>query len=408
MKNKGNERKTILIVCEGTNTEPDYFSRLQKAMDIASKYHITPEEKQQTSDYIIQLAKEDKSRFYHLKIESDKTIPKEKIEKNPHSSRTKNKTFESNDDKLFEELYGTFYNTKFKVIFDKKDAQPARYVKNAFLKEYQDCAYDELWAVFDKNGHTAHKEAYELAQQKINEKAVNIAFSSRSFEYWILLHFERINFTFEKSACKEGKKEVNCGIENNLHQNDCTKPNNQIKCIVGYIRKNTPLTKYAKSNKNEELNTLMTYLLDEKYLLSAFENASWLRFQMNKLFPSTPIYELNPYTNVDILVKSILGVTKKYVWTELGHEISIAGMGKVKVILNSSNQLEFIVKKINFNPHGTKIYLKNQERKITKLQVIETFDMITESNKFTIQIPQLHEKQDFCIEFGNEILLIEL
>lgn len=51
---------------------------------------------------------------------------------------------------------------------------------------------DESWAVYDKDKHPKHEEAYLEANKVIDGKKVNIAFSSRSFEYYLLLHFEYI------------------------------------------------------------------------------------------------------------------------------------------------------------------------------------------------------------------------
>jgi hypothetical protein len=56
--------------------------------------------------------------------------------------------------------------------------------------------FDELWVVFDKDGYTKHKEAFELAKSN----GINVCFSSISFETWVLLHFELNCNSFEKSA----------------------------------------------------------------------------------------------------------------------------------------------------------------------------------------------------------------
>ena len=52
---------------------------------------------------------------------------------------------------------------------------------------------DESWAVYDKDEHPKHEEAFVEANRIIDGKKVNIAFSSRSFEYYLLLHFEYIS-----------------------------------------------------------------------------------------------------------------------------------------------------------------------------------------------------------------------
>lgn len=62
--------------------------------------------------------------------------------------------------------------------------------------------YDEVWVFFDKDGHPKAKEAFEMARiTEIDGKKINIAFSSRCFEYYLLLHFEPLYRAFEKSEC---------------------------------------------------------------------------------------------------------------------------------------------------------------------------------------------------------------
>jgi len=123
--------------------------------------------------------------------------------------------------------------------------------------------YNEVWVVFDKDGYTKHKEAFELARN--NE--VNIAFSSISFETWILFHFERNQTQFLKSANIINDKFVN----NNY--------------IVDY-------------NKTGEFN-VYPYVSD--LINKAYQNAAWIR----KINVSENIFDNNPYTDVDLLVKRL-------------------------------------------------------------------------------------------------------
>ena len=54
--------------------------------------------------------------------------------------------------------------------------------------------FDEVWCIFDKDGHPRQKEAFELADKiKTEGKNLNIALSSRCIEYYFLLHFEYIS-----------------------------------------------------------------------------------------------------------------------------------------------------------------------------------------------------------------------
>ena len=160
--------------------------------------------------------------------------------------------------------------------------------------------YEELWAVFDKDGHSHHKEAFERAVQEVNNKKVQIGFTSRSFEHWIILHFEKNKTTFSVSECKNEKGvPIICDSENGCKGETC---------LAGYIRTNTPLKNYQKSNNKDSLKSMMDILLQPKYLNNAFENAKWLREEIKNtpLLKDKKCYELNPYTDVDVLVRTLI------------------------------------------------------------------------------------------------------
>ncbi len=393
--------KVVLIVTEGTNTEPDYFASLESAIrDFLNK----------EGDLLSHLAIEDEHSFFE-KIMIEKGFEEAKKKTGKRKGVTKRQFENSNTgltnlQEILIELYG-----KERGIneYEKNKAVPLRFVALAKAKEEQEQLYDEIWVVFDKNGHTAHKEAFKLANDGVQNKKINIAFSSRSFEYWILLHFERICKPFDKSECgvkvKGNKTIFDCGKENNANPKDCKGET----CLVGYIRRHTLLKNYAKSNVQSNLLEMMKILLDGKYLLNAFENAAWLRFQMEKQYPTSLIHELNPYTNVDELVKSILGILTKILWKDFGQKFDFAGMKDVKISLLKDNTIEFSAKEISINPNTMKIYLKDKDRKISMLESQEKeFAVIMESNKFTIKLTDTFTKKDFCIEIGNEILMIEM
>ncbi len=53
-------------------------------------------------------------------------------------------------------------------------------------KEAREFEHDSLWVVYDKDGYTKHAETFDHAKRS----DIKIVFSSISFEYWILLHYE--------------------------------------------------------------------------------------------------------------------------------------------------------------------------------------------------------------------------
>ena len=154
--------------------------------------------------------------------------------------------------------------------------------------------FDELWVVFDKNGYTKHAEAFALAEGKGQRRKVNIAFSSIAFEHWLLLHFEKCATAFVKSDCKDAKEHaLFCGT--NRHEQDC----HGERCVAGYIRQKGFCTDYAKSS-----NYSFYFKYKEK-TEEALKNAAWLRFKTAQELTTNggKIYDVNPYTDVDTLVK---------------------------------------------------------------------------------------------------------
>ena len=156
---------------------------------------------------------------------------------------------------------------------------------------------DESWAVYDKDKHPKHEEAWKEANRIIDGKKVNIAFSSRSFEYYLLLHFEYIYHCFNETECGEkirGKKHIfECGTGKNPEK-DCDGRN----CINGYARKRG----YWTETKSSE----STFPLVKDKLIKGMVNACRLRVESDAN-TDAPVYERNPYTNVDVLVGRLIG-----------------------------------------------------------------------------------------------------
>jgi hypothetical protein len=152
-------------------------------------------------------------------------------------------------------------------VMDVKPSTPRELIKQA--KKLREIPADEVWAVFDKNGYTRHAEAFSLAKKS----EVNIAFSSISFEFWILLHYEYTTRSFGKSD----------EVINHLLKK-------------GYIN-------FQKKDRN-----LYDKIKDKTQ--KAINNAERVRKSQCKGNPDCPIYELNPYTDVDKLLHAIHKINK--------------------------------------------------------------------------------------------------
>lgn len=309
---------TILIVCEGTNTEPNYFQGIQE--------HIA-KDNLWIDDVEITISPKPPLDDDDLKPQP---TPKHKTERKRRQLRP-------------------VKNEPTPTIEDKYKAVPIRYVREA-QQGLEDGTFDEVWAVFDKDGHPKPEEAYELAKTVIEGKIVNIAFSSISFEHWILLHFEKNNTAFLKSECKDGtgenKKPIGCGTG---VSNDCY----GAKCVIGYLKTGQYLD-YEKG--------MNIYAKIKSKTQLALENSAWLRFQ--QINNALPIWKQNPYTNIDVLVKRLLRIDKNITWTTYNQPLELDKI----IVIFSKNENVLKVEVINnqqqryiLNP--SKIRLKDENKK---------------------------------------------
>ena len=196
--NRRKLNKRILILCEGGETEPNYFNGLK-------------------------LDKAQSSRLAALRIEvfdSKKTTGRELVDE-------------------------------------------AKYLKN--VAETERNSYDDIWVVIDKDGYTKHPETFDKA--KANK--INIAFSSISFEFWFLLHYQYTTRFFSNATE-----------------------------LIRFLKTNY-MACYDKADNN------YSKLKDRTSIAIQRANRVKQYFQ-NDLNRGKRIYELNPYTNVDILVDKLL------------------------------------------------------------------------------------------------------
>ena len=197
------------------------------------------------------------------------------------------------------------------LIYDSEKSNPFSLVNEAvFLLD----EFDEVWAVFDKDHHPKLKEVFEDNQYKKIIKA----FSSISFEHWILLHFEKSSFSFPKSNDVEER-----------------------------LRTKKYLPTYCKRNDYD------LYTLIGDYTDIAIENSAWLRREKLEDLKNehNRIYMINPYTNVDKLVSKLLNYRFKIFWFKHNDNIKF-------------NKLNFNIINLNINTNHTilKLLIQNNKR----------------------------------------------
>lgn len=291
-----------------------------------------------------------------------------------------------------------------KVYPDETDKNPKTNALN-LVREAQNQidSYDEVWVIFDKDGDTKLEEAFELAKKKINGKNVNIAFSSIAFENWFLLHFEKNRFAFPKSDCKDGDKSLYCGRDH--HAENCAGD----VCVAGYLREKNFIKDYTKRARNQGVYKIIKYLLEDADLLNkAIENSAWLRFKQRNNLANNPIHEINPYTDVDVLVKKLLNSSKNIKWAKLAETIDLEDAdvtinlseANLQVVISNKRNVSFISTQCAFSTIDSEnnIVLCNIERRIIEPQNEETFSLCERTENLSL----------IKVEFENMICLVEI
>lgn len=163
-----------------------------------------------------------------------------------------------------------FLGKKIEVrLIDTKKNTGKELVKEA--KNAKELPIDKAWIVYDKDGYTKHAETFDMAKAN----GIKIAFSSISFEYWILLHFEYTNRPFEKS-----------------------------EDIIHHLKKQNYID-YRKGSR-------CVFTQTKEHLDTAKSNARRIReYQKKSNLSGVGIFHYNPYTNIDKLIDEIEELKEK-------------------------------------------------------------------------------------------------
>ncbi len=242
------------------------------------------------------------------------------------------------------------------ILHDTKHNDPIGLVREAkkLLKEDK---HAEAWAVFDKNGYTKHSNAFSMA--KSGNHKVNIAFSSIAFEQWVLLHFERSNIDYKKAGN-----------------------------IIIHLRKAKFVPNYSKKAK------LNLYSILKDKTITAFENSAWLLSSMSNQINEKhgKIYNINPYTDVDKLVKKLLNYNEEIKWQSINNVIDFKNFfcqviklqkekNKIYLTVEINNKLDY---QLMLNSNMLKIYLKSDIYKIYHNSSYS--NIIMKNDKFVVDL----------------------
>lgn len=345
----------IRIVCEGDKTEPLFFS------DLCNTYYYGNE-------------------YYDVRTIPHPPVPEEDKDIN-HTKRGWHKGKKR-------QVKGPKIDNDITPISGQP---PLKWVRHA--RQILSEGVDEAWVVYDKDEHPKHKEALEEASMAVDGKIVNVAFSSRSFEYYLLLHFEYLYYPFSQTECGErinGNKHIfECGTDK-MPDKDC---HGRI-CINGYAR--------TKGYWTETKSEASTFPLVKDKLIKGMVNACRLRCESDAN-TELPIYERNPYTYVDRLVGRLIGkypvpFDTGYHICDSGRDYVITLTGKGVEIVNQGEKSVFFSKE--------KIIIYDWENSTVR-RLSETPVMIQPHEKLVLECSlDMTEVVSIMISAGKEILLL--
>ena len=125
-------------------------------------------------------------------------------------------------------------STEIVIADNKKDSAPINIVKKAELIHLRDDGYDYIYCVFDKDEHQSFQSARTRIQKLSNQKRMPLpifeAISIPSFEFWVLLHFQKTDKAFNSSS------EIIDVLIKNKHINNYKKNDDTLaKNLVGKV-----------------------------------------------------------------------------------------------------------------------------------------------------------------------------
>ena len=304
---------SLVIVCEGSETESPYFQELCKAHP---DYRVVP-----LKSEILDRSQKRKRKVRARQMEDISAA------------------------RSLEWEYYPGVGEETEADYNRYKAEPTRWVRAAQLLMEKERFY-EAWAVYDldQGREGAHPIAYSM-----RTGLLHIAFSAYSFEEWILLHFERNPKAFGRSECISSKVvKYKCGHAECSSNENC----NGDACLGGYIRKRGFISDYDK-DKGRDYAQLT---IDRLHV--ACVNAAWSRTLSNKA-----VYESNPYTDVDQLVMRLLEKKFDIHWVKETENFQLNGENFTIVKEGGECKLTYVGGKSMAVVPEAKIYWCNDEYK---------------------------------------------
>lgn len=286
-------KKKLLIICEGENTEPLFFDELMK-------FAVNNETFKTWIDY------------YYCEGSSINDVRIDPVP--PHVQDNSENTGRGQTKSLVNKRKVNTDSEDQKELLreDKGTAQPLNWVKRG-IKNHD--MFEQVWCVFDNDERNIQgltqglgKSSLEQAFKEAGNNNINIAYSNRCFEYFLLQHFELNIKAFDECECKDKVLKYKCKTDN---QGVCVESkdlNYKGKtCINGYAR----YKKYWINSKSKENagTSKSVFSLTSKLLMNGVCNSYLARKYVCANSPQIiNLWDYNPYTDVDKLVLRLIGV----------------------------------------------------------------------------------------------------
>ncbi|MBR2260713.1 MAG: RloB domain-containing protein [Paludibacteraceae bacterium] len=365
---------SIIIVCEGTETENEYLKVFADESVIECRVVPQPEE------IVDKAAKKNREKKIERQLK------------------------EGDDDSFTGPEYYVGLPEIDQKTYDEYRCEPRRWVRATQLFMERK-GFSEGWAVYDLDNKSGRTEDQHRIAREDASKVENlfIAFSSYCIEEWFLLHFERNTKAFDCSECKykkdgHHKENIGCGDascicpEDNCHGE---------KCLSGYLREKGYIKEYSKNKGADYVD------ITRDKLHKACVNAVWSRSLKQDAQP----FECNPYTDIDKLILRLLGKENNMDirWVTVDKEFKVGSSTMIIRKVDLKIRLECL-SKTGFLVDPNSIFWCNDDDYQTSIQNATNLSKKTvcdQNNPIEI-VNKPHSNAILCLKNGNQEFYFEL
>lgn len=243
---------------------------------------------------------------------------------------------------------------------------------------------NEVWVMFDKDGHPHMREAFEkIKELREQGKRFNVVFSSLCFEHYMLLHYEWNATAFEDCEChrKENGKTVYAHCQSKEAKDwGC----DGTQCLNGYARAHG----YWEKSKNPEAFKQCRNLWWG--ILNAF-HLKWFSICAEPI--TYPLYVRNPYLNIYQLTLRMMEIVSLEPFVEVRMD---KGHGQYHLLSRNGDVLHFECQ--------SDIKLKKEiEIRIFKLPTEEELGEIVEQKRQFFEKDPISHTINLNLDFGENM-----